>query len=287
MKKSRNLAARAAHWSAEHRKTAIFGWLAFVVVAVLLGNAVGKNEIHGADQFSGEAGRAEQTLYDSGLRPNDRARADPEQRARRSGIPSSTRRSEQATRQLSQTQYVRNVMSPLTGDAPVSVDQHSALVQFDITGDDLEARDRLEPAEETISAVAADHPDLRVEQFGSVSSNKELNETFASDLAQAELLSLPLTLLILVIAFGSLVAALVPLLLGVTHRDGRARPDRASEPPLPDRQQHLVGHPPDRAGRQRRLLALLPAPRARGAGRRAQRAHARSRSPPPRPGAPC
>jgi len=37
------VAARAAHWSAEHRKTAIFGWLAFVVIAVLLGNAVGKN----------------------------------------------------------------------------------------------------------------------------------------------------------------------------------------------------------------------------------------------------
>ena len=215
MKKSHNLAARAAHWSAEHRKTAIFGWLAFVVVAVLLGNAVGKNEIHGPDQFSGEAGRAEQTLYDSGLRPNTE-HVLIQSNELEVGDPEFDAAIQQATRQLSQTQYVRNVMSPLTGDAPVSVDQHSALVQFDITGDDLEARDRLEPSEETISAVAADHPDLRVEQFGSVSSNKELNDTFASDLAQAELLSLPLTLLILVIAFGALVAALVPLLLGVT-----------------------------------------------------------------------
>ena len=70
MNTSRNLAARAAHWSAGHRKTAIFGWLAFVVVAAMLGNAVGKNMIQGADMFSGEAGRAEQTLYDAGLRPN-------------------------------------------------------------------------------------------------------------------------------------------------------------------------------------------------------------------------
>ena len=54
---------------------------------------------------------------------------------------------------------------------------------------------------------------LTVEQFGDASSNKELNETFTSDLAKAETLSLPLTLLILVIAFGSLVAAGVPLLL--------------------------------------------------------------------------
>ena len=58
----RGLAARAARWSAQHRKTAIWGWLAFVVVAFMIGNAVGQNEIHGADQFTGEAGRAEQTL---------------------------------------------------------------------------------------------------------------------------------------------------------------------------------------------------------------------------------
>jgi uncharacterized membrane protein YdfJ with MMPL/SSD domain len=69
----RNVAARAAHWSAEHRKTAIFGWLAFVFVAVMLGNSVGQNQIHGADQFSGEAGRAEHALEDAGLRPNNEA----------------------------------------------------------------------------------------------------------------------------------------------------------------------------------------------------------------------
>ena len=108
------------------------------------------------------------------------------------------------------------MLSPLTGDAPVSADKHSALVQFDITGDSLEAAKRLDPSKEVVSEVKADHPELLVEQFGSVSSNKELNDTFASDLAKAELLSFPLTLLILVLAFGALVAALVPLLLGVT-----------------------------------------------------------------------
>ena len=53
--KPEGLAARAAHWSAEHRKLAIWGWIAFVVVAVMLGNAVTKNEIHGEDLFTGEA----------------------------------------------------------------------------------------------------------------------------------------------------------------------------------------------------------------------------------------
>jgi RND superfamily putative drug exporter len=111
---------------------------------------------------------------------------------------------------------VINVVSPLGEGAPVSEDKRSALVEFEITGDSLEALDRIEPSQATVEAVAADHPELTVEQFGDVSSNQELNETFTEDLLQAETLSLPLTLLILVIAFGSLVAALVPLSIGVT-----------------------------------------------------------------------
>ena len=66
----KNLASRAAHWSATHRKTAIWGWLVFIVVAFMVGNAVGQKELHGADDFNGESGRAERTLYDAGLRPN-------------------------------------------------------------------------------------------------------------------------------------------------------------------------------------------------------------------------
>jgi uncharacterized membrane protein YdfJ with MMPL/SSD domain len=211
----KNLAARAGHWSATHRKAAIFGWLGFVVLAVLVGNAVGQNQIHGADQFSGESRRAERALYASGLRPNDEhvlvqsptlTIKDPEFRAA----------IEQATARLKKADDVVNVVSPLTGDAAISADKHSALVDFEITGNDLEARDRIGPSQDAVDAVQAQHPDLRIEQFGNVSSNKELNDTFTSDLLQAETLSLPLTLLVLTLAFGTLVAALVPLLLGIT-----------------------------------------------------------------------
>jgi uncharacterized membrane protein YdfJ with MMPL/SSD domain len=215
VKRSRNVAHRAAHWSAEHRKTAIFGWLAFVAVAVLLGNAVGKNMIQDADLFSGESRRAEQTLFDAGMRPNDEHMLI-QSRTLEVDDPEFTAAIKDAVTRLSRTEDVKNVASPLTGQAPVSPDQHSALVDFQITGDSLEAAKRLDPTKETVTAVQEAHPDLRVEQFGSVSSNKELQDKFASDLAKAELLSFPLTLLILVIAFGALVAALVPLLLGIT-----------------------------------------------------------------------
>ena len=210
----RNLAARMGHWSATHRKTAIWGWLVFVLIAVLLGRAVGTNQLHGADNFSGESGRAEKALYGADLRPNDEhvfiqskslTVRDPQFRAAIA----------QATAGLSHAQNVRNVVSPLRG-APVSADGHSALVDFQITGNDLEAADRIGPSEKVVSAVEARHPELFVDQFGDVSTQKELNNIFQSDLGKAEMLSLPITLVILVVVFGSVAAALVPLLLGIT-----------------------------------------------------------------------
>ena len=209
------MAARMGHWSATHRKTAIWGWLVFVLVAVMVGRMIGQNQIHGADQFSGEAGRAEHALEAAGLRPNtehvfiqsDKLTVrDPQFRTAIA----------QASGRLSRAEHVVNVVSPLTGDAAVSADGHSALVDFEITGDSLQAKKRLGPAEDAVAAVKADHPELRVDQFGSVSSNKEVNDTVNSDLQKAELLSFPITFLILIVIFGSLVAALVPLLLGIT-----------------------------------------------------------------------
>ncbi len=57
---------------------------------------------------------------------------------------------------------------------------------------------------------------MRIEEFGDASANKALEESFKSDFDRAETTSLPVTLAILLIAFGSIVAAGVPLLLGVT-----------------------------------------------------------------------
>src|SRR4051795_12031410 len=65
-----NIAARAAKWSATHRKVAIFGWLAFVIVSVAIGGAVGQRQLTDAEATSGEAGRAEVALEDGKLTPN-------------------------------------------------------------------------------------------------------------------------------------------------------------------------------------------------------------------------
>ncbi|HET9012945.1 MAG TPA: MMPL family transporter, partial [Gemmatimonadaceae bacterium] len=56
----------------------------------------------------------------------------------------------------------------------------------------------------------------RIEEFGDASANKQLNESFEDDFRRAEVTSLPITLLILLLAFAAVVAALVPLLLAAT-----------------------------------------------------------------------
>src|SRR3954447_13916639 len=58
-----------AVWSGRHRKKAFWGWLAFVVVVFMAGNAIGTTNISDVDQFSGESHRAEVALKDAGLRP--------------------------------------------------------------------------------------------------------------------------------------------------------------------------------------------------------------------------
>ena len=57
-------AARAGRWSARHRKTAIFGWLGFVIVSLVIGSAVGTMSPT-EDDYVGESGRADKIFNDA------------------------------------------------------------------------------------------------------------------------------------------------------------------------------------------------------------------------------
>ena len=210
-----NLAARMAHWSAGHRKTAIFGWLAFVLVAAIVGNNVGTKEISDLDTYAGESRRAEVALDRAGLRPVEEVVfiqsdaftvKDPEFRAV----------IEEVTGRLSGLRYVENVTSPLSGDGEVSADGHAALFGFEIRGDSTQAEERVDPSLAAVASIQAEHPSFDIEQFGGASANKAVQKTISDDLKKAGELSLPITLIILVIAFGTLVAAGLPLLMGIT-----------------------------------------------------------------------
>ena len=71
------------------------------------------------------------------------------------------------------------------------------------------------PSLEATAAFAAVNPELTVGQIGDGSVTKEVDATLGADFKRAELISIPLTLVILLVAFGAVVAAGVPLVLGL------------------------------------------------------------------------
>jgi anti-anti-sigma factor len=217
MDEHRNIAARAGRWSARHRKKAVFGWLAFVIIAFQLGNMVGTQTLDVEESGVGDSGRADKIVADAFpkkseeqvLVQSDRLRADdPRFRA---GVADVIAR-------LEKTKYVRKVESPYAGgsEGSISPDGRSALVTFEIPGDSEQGDERVAGALAATAAAQRAHPNLHIGEFGDASASKALNENFEDDLQKAEVTSLPITLVILVIAFGALVAAGLPLLLAMT-----------------------------------------------------------------------
>jgi RND superfamily putative drug exporter len=114
-------------------------------------------------------------------------------------------------KRLAKTGVARDISSP-----HVSPDGHSALLEFNIPGDEAKAEGRVARTLAAVAAADAAHPGLRVEEFGDASATKALDKSFEADFQKAETLSLPITLIILVLAFGALVAAGIPLLLALS-----------------------------------------------------------------------
>jgi uncharacterized membrane protein YdfJ with MMPL/SSD domain len=209
-----NLAARAGHWSARHRKLAIGGWLAFVIGAFVIGNLVGTRTLKDADTGNGSSRVADEAI--------DRAdfpkRADENVlvQARGTERPELAPAVHDVIRRLNRTPHVTHVADPYTARGQISKDGRSALVTFSIPGSDDQTKDRVDASLAATAAAQRAHPRLRIEQFGDASANKALEKALGNDFRRAETLSLPITLLILVVAFGALVAAGVPLLLALT-----------------------------------------------------------------------
>ena len=217
MSPPRSFTARAARWSATHRKTAVLSWLAFVVVAFALGNAAGTVTLKSQDQGNGESRAANQVLAQQF--PRERAgEVVLVQSGFRLGGAGYRATVADLTARLSKIHAVTDIKSPLAAANAglVSKDGRSALLTFQITGDPDTAQDRVAPALAATAAVQSTHPQFTIGEFGDASANKAINARINSDFRQAEITSLPVTLIILVIAFGALVAAGIPLLLGMT-----------------------------------------------------------------------
>ena len=212
-----NLAARMGRWSAGHWKTATFGWLALVIVAFGLGGAVGVVNVDPNTAGPGESGRMDRIL-DAGFKQPAAESVLIQSGSARVGDPEFDAAISDVVSRVSRIAVVTNVHSPLEpgNSGQVSKDRHAALVQFDITGKKVDAVDKIAPVLDAVDAAKKAHPGLVVGEFGDASVVDATNKVFADDLSSAGALSIPLTLIILIVAFGALVAAGIPLLLGLT-----------------------------------------------------------------------
>ena len=209
-----NLAARAGRWSAAHWKTAVAVWVAFVAVAIALGTVVGTHDLSASEQATGEAARAEQILASAGfdtpasesvlVRSRTRTVADPAFRSTVQSVLAKLRTMPQVT----------NLRTGAAGE--ISKDRRGQLIEFDMKGKLDTADERVQPLLDAVAGLEKASPGFTVAEFGVASATHELSKTIDKDFQKAEKLSVPITFVILLLAFGAFVAAGVPVLLAFT-----------------------------------------------------------------------
>jgi uncharacterized membrane protein YdfJ with MMPL/SSD domain len=205
-----NLAARMGRWSASHWKTATFGWLGLVLVAFAVGNAVGTKTVDPYTAGPGESGRMDRILNDGFKQPAGE-KVVVQSRTLRAGDPAFEGAVSDVVARVSKVAVVQNLHK-----GPVSKDGHTALVNFDVRGDKNTAGDKVGAVLDRVDAAQRAHPSFFIGEFGDASAQKAVDQASANDLKSAGVFSIPITLIILVVAFGALVAAGIPLLLALT-----------------------------------------------------------------------
>jgi uncharacterized membrane protein YdfJ with MMPL/SSD domain len=213
----RGIAARAGGWSARHRWAAVGIWVLFVVLAMGLGSAAGRVDVKDSDQLKGETHTAAKIIEDAGI--EEPASETVLVQAKDGGLKATDAEFRQAVEAIVKavegTGKVTDVTSPYDTQT-ISKDGRSALVQFDISGDSDTAGERVEPVLKAVEGVQKDHDALRIEEIGGASMMKTFDDAFGDDFQKAEYSAVPVALGILLIAFGALVAALLPVLLAIT-----------------------------------------------------------------------
>src|SRR5215207_645138 len=208
-----------ATWSARHRWAALFLWIAFVGAAVVGGGSVTAQESDQAEETVGASAGADLALLDAdfGEAPTESVLV---QDAARGPIGSTA--AGDAVAEL------RDKLSGLVGvagiDEPIpSADGTSLLMQVALdegSGSDEQREAAVDGAaldvKEVVGNVAATYPDLRIEQVGDATMGAALDQVYDDDLAKAELISVPVSLAILLVVFGALIAAGVPILLALS-----------------------------------------------------------------------
>lgn len=213
----RGIAARAGGWSARHRWAALGIWVLFVVLAMGLGSAAGTVDVKDSDQLKGETSTAANIVEEAGIK--EPASETVLIQAKDDGTKATDAAFRSAVADViaavERTGRVTDVSSPYDTET-ISKDGRSALVQFDVKGESDTAAERIAPVLEAVEGVQKDHRELRIAEVGGASIMKTFDDAFGEDFEKAEYSAVPVALGILLIAFGAVVAALLPVLLSIT-----------------------------------------------------------------------
>lgn len=202
---------KVARWSALHPWRAIGLWVAFVVAATALASFVPGQQLGDEDFRVGESGRAAAMLDAAGMTasPTESVLITSPRGALDVGTADAV--ADQVRRAAQDVDGVAKVAAPI-----VSEKRDAVLVPITMSGDSDEAADNVDALITATDKIQKAHPDLAIQQAGEASLNAGINEKVGEDLASAEMLSLPITFLILLVAFGAFVAAGIPVLLAIT-----------------------------------------------------------------------
>ncbi len=192
---------RLGRWSGRHPWRALAVWLAFVALAVAAGIATGTNSLQSGAVGESARGNALMDQHQMGSPPREYGY-----------LHSDTLRASDPAFRAAVRDVAARMRSALDRvEVSVSADRHSALVvgvvSRSVSIDALRA---------SVLAAGRAHPQVTIEESGDVTASAARDHAVNGDLRRAELLSVPVTLLVLLFAFGALVAALVPVLLALT-----------------------------------------------------------------------
>ncbi|MFB4319062.1 MMPL family transporter [Actinomadura sp. 21ATH] len=207
----RDLTVRTARWSAGHPWRAITGWFLFVALCFGLGMTVGGNAATTEDFRIGEAGRAEAMAAEGGLGQRPVERVLITARAGALDPAAADAAARDATARMKALPEVAAVGAPIR-----SADGSAVRVDVTMKGPELDGKKHVEPLRAQTAQVQAAHPGLRIEETGSPSISKGVEKLRGDDLARTEMIALPVTLITLLLVFGSIALAVVPLLLALT-----------------------------------------------------------------------
>jgi RND superfamily putative drug exporter len=219
----RPVTERIACWSARHRIIALVGWLVMVGGALLAGHVYGTQSQPQYDP--GQSGVAERMLHKLNVvtPPSETVLIQsrgPMPVRTLAAAPAMTGQVRDAAAEVvaalrALPGAATDIQSPFgpAGRHMIGPGGRSALVTFQVAGPHNAADTRVVRAMHAVAAVQSRYPGLIVAETGGASVDRAATAMLGRDFHQAELTSVPLTLLLLLLVFGALIAASIPVLL--------------------------------------------------------------------------